>query len=290
MAATVQENGQGSGDGCGYGASVREGDETSEDGGAGSDGSPPTAGAAAEPEAKGFDRMDASQKLFVVLVSIFVACLLLGDITGGKAIPTFDAKMLGFSVGGPISVGMIAFPVTFLLTDVINDFYGRQGAKFVTWVGAGMAAFAWLLLTVTAKIPAHPDTYFTQEEYAKIFGGSAQLFVASIIAYLLGQLLDIHVFQFWKALTESRHLWLRATGSTILSQLIDTTTINTIFWRSTAKKEWSWIFEKILREYGLKVLIAIALTPFVYLVHEAVVRGLGVESAPHEGRRRNESS
>lgn len=232
----------------------------------------------------GFEGMDGSQKLFVVLVAVFVSCLLLGDITGGKAIPTFDATVGGIAVGGPISVGIIPFPVTFLLTDVVNDFYGRKGARFITLVGAGTAAFAWLLLTVTSWIPAHPDTYFTQAEYAKIFGGSAQLFVASIVAYLLGQLLDIHVFQFWKALTQSRHLWLRATGSTILSQLVDTVTINAIFWRWTAKKDWGWIFEKIGREYTLKVLVAIALTPVVYLLHGAIVRGLGMVAAPHEGR------
>lgn len=234
--------------------------------------------------------MDASQKLFVVLVAAFVSCLLLGDVIGGKAIPTFDLKIGRFSLGGPISVGILPFPVTFLLTDLVNDFYGRKAARFITWVGAGTAVFAWALLTLTAWLPAHPDTYFTQAEYARIFGGSAQLFVASIVAFILGQLLDIHVFQLWKALTRSKHLWLRATGSTVLSQLIDTATINGIFWRWTAKKEWSWILEKIGREYSLKVLVAVGLTPIVYLLHGAIVRGLGISAMPHEGRTRDGTS
>ena len=229
--------------------------------------------------------MDASQRLYVVLCTLFVACLLLGDVIGGKTIPTFELEVFGVSIGGPISVGIIPFPVTFLLTDVVNDFYGRKGAVFITWVGAAMAAFAWILLVSTSALPAHPSTYFTQQEYQKIFGGSAQLFVASLIAFLIGQFLDIHVFQFWKALTESRHLWLRATGSTILSQMIDTVTINSIFWRWTdPPQDWGWIASKIGREYFLKLLVAILLTPVVYALHGLIIRVLGVEPAPAEAK------
>jgi hypothetical protein len=217
--------------------------------------------------------LGASQKLFVVLAAIFVACLVLGDVTGGKAFAT---------ALGPVSVGMILFPVTFLLTDVINDFYGRSGARFVTLVGAAMAALAYFALVITTALPTDVDSYFLQPEYAKIFGGSSKLFVASIVAYLLGQFLDIHVFQFWKRLTESRHLWLRATGSTILSQLIDTATINAIFWGGVAEKSSGWIAAKILREYLLKVGIAVLLTPLVYALHGVIIRWLKIAPAPVE--------
>mgnify|MGYP002383867632 CR=1 FL=1 len=163
--------------------------------------------------------MDASSRLFVYLCAVFVSCLLLGDIIGGKTIPT---------PFGPISVGILPFPVTFLLTDVVNDFYGRPGARFLTFLGFWMAALAWGVLQLSTALPVDQSTYFTQAEFSKIFGGSAQLFVASMLAYLVSQLLDIQVFQYWKALTESRHLWLRATGSTVVSQLIDTVTINVV--------------------------------------------------------------
>src|SRR5690606_33411350 len=102
----------------------------------------------------------ASNKLYVCLAAVFVSCLLLGDVIGGKTIGT---------PLGPISVGIIPFPVTFLLTDVVNDFYGRKGARFLTLVGAAMACFAWLLLQITTAIPPDPSTYFTQAEYEKIF-------------------------------------------------------------------------------------------------------------------------
>lgn len=222
-----------------------------------------------------FSAMKNTHKLYVVLSCVFVSCLLLGDVIGGKTLTT---------PLGPISVGIIPFPVTFLLTDVVNDFYGRKGARFLTLVGFAMAMLAYVILQLGTWAPVDESTYFTQPEFVKIFGGSAQLFVASMIAYLIGQFLDIQVFQFWKALTQSKHLWLRATGSTLLSQIIDTVTINVIFWRWTADKTWGWIFAKVGREYGIKLVVAILLTPLVYALHGFVVRVLKIEPEAHETR------
>src|SRR5215471_8392088 len=129
-------------------------------------------------ERPSFLRMSRPHKLFVYLSAIFVSCLLLGDVIGGKTIST---------PLGPISVGIIPFPVTFLLTDIVNDFYGRAGARFLTLLGFWMAVLAWVLLQGTTLMPVDPSTYYTQAEFAKVFGGSAQLFIASMIAYLIGQ-------------------------------------------------------------------------------------------------------
>lgn len=216
--------------------------------------------------------LGVGQKLFVVLGAIFVTCLVLGDVTGGKAFST---------PVGPVSVGLILFPVTFLLTDVINDFYGKRGARFITGVGAAMATLAYFALVLTTALPTDPDTYFQDAEYRKIFGGSAKLFVASILAYLIGQLLDIQVFLFWKRVTKGRHLWLRATGSTLISQLIDTATINSIFWGGVADKTVGWIVAKIIREFLIKVAIAVLITPVVYALHAFILRWLGLEPEPH---------
>jgi queuosine precursor transporter len=241
------------------------------------------------PVVPSFSRLDVSQKLFVYLAAIFVSCLLLGDVIGGKTITT---------PLGPISVGILPFPVTFLLTDVVNDFYGRKGARFLTMLGFWMAALAYAVLQLSTWLTPDRSTYFTQGEFAKVFGGSSQLFIASIIAYLIGQYLDIQVFQYWKALTRSRHLWLRATGSTILSQIVDTVTINVIFWNWSASKDpssflgqlssserWGWIFAKIGREYGIKVVVALLLTPLVYLAHGSIIRFFALQPEAHERRK-----
>ena len=216
-------------------------------------------------------------KLLVWLSAVFVSCLLIGDVIGGKLFAT---------PFGPVSVGMIPFPVTFLLTDVVNDFYGRKGARFLTLLGFFMAVFAFGVLQLTTWLRADPSTYFAQPEYAKIFGGSAQLFVASMIAYLIGQFLDIQVFQFWKALTQSKHLWLRATGSTILSQAIDCITINVFFGKVTAGWSWEFIGAKVGREYVIKLVIAILLTPVVYAAHGAIIRWMRLSPEQHEARGR----
>jgi uncharacterized integral membrane protein (TIGR00697 family) len=242
-----------------------------------------------------FSGMKAEHKLYVCLAAVFVSCLLLGDVIGGKTIPTFS--IAGHDLG-PISVGIIPFPVTFLLTDVVNDFYGRKGARFLTLLGFAMALLAYALLQITTAMAPHESTYFTQAEYAKIFGGSSQLFIASMIAYLIGQFLDIQVFQFWKALTRSKHLWLRATGSTLLSQIVDTVMINFIFWmwtaaadphsflgQKTSSERYAWVFAKIGREYLIKLVVAILLTPAVYGIHSAIVKWLGIQPETHETKK-----
>ncbi len=125
------------------------------------------------------------------------------------------------------------------------------------------------------------------------------VYVYAAHTYLLGQFLDIYVFQFWKRLTESKHLWLRATGSTVLSQIVDTVTINVMFWSWTAasdpasflgkmlpRERWVWIFQKIAREYGIKVVVAVLLTPVVYALHAFIVRALRIEPEAHEPKTR----
>jgi queuosine precursor transporter len=227
----------------------------------------------AADSADAYGQVSTSAKLLIVLTAVFVSSLILGDVIGGKTIAT---------PLGPISVGILPFPITFLLTDVVNDFYGRKGARFITLTGFAMAVFAWLVLQIGTYLRIDDTTYFTQAEFQKIFGGSAQLFVASSLAYLIGQFLDIYVFQFWKRLTQSKYLWVRATGSTLLSQIVDTVVINVIFWRWATTRDYSWIFQKCGREYLIKVVVALALTPAVYALHALVTGWLGLKPAPVE--------
>ena len=119
---------------------------------------------------------------------------------------------------------------------------------------------------------------------SNVFNVFVQKFVASMVAYLIGQFLDIRVFHYWKALTRSRHLWLRSTGSTVFSQAVDTVTINVIFGRVTAGWGWGFIGAKITREYVIKFVVALLLTPAIYAFHGAIVRGLRIPPEEHEGR------
>jgi queuosine precursor transporter len=226
------------------------------------------------------------QQLYTYLSAVFVAALLIGDLTGGKAFGV-EFNVFGLHYNQPVSVGLFAFPITFLLTDIVNEFYGTKGARFLTLLGMWMAVFAFVVLNVSQLPRADPNSFFTDAEFNKVFGVGTKLFVASIIAYLCGQFLDIQIFAFWKALTRSKHLWLRATGSTIVSQVVDTFVINYLFWYvfpsvgSAEPRPLGWVTSKAVGEYVIKFFIAVGLTPAVYALHELLVRKLGIHPHPH---------
>jgi queuosine precursor transporter len=220
--------------------------------------------------------LDKRHKLFLVLAGIFTTCLVVGDIIGGKLI---EASLFGFQF--TTTVGMVPFPVTFLLTDVLNEFYGKRAARFVTLVGFGMAVLSFALIYLAAAVPfagftrAAGWTGVNEASFNNVFLGSLRMIVASLCAFLVSQFVDIGVFHLLKRVTSGKLLWLRATGSTAVSQLIDTVTITFIAWSGMLSV--GKIVNIIYSAYGLKIVIAIALTPLIYLCHALVQRGLGIQ-------------
>lgn len=225
--------------------------------------------------------LGARMKLFLVLAAVFVTCLVVGDIIGGKLIQTV---LFGFPF--TLTVGMIPFPVTFVITDLLNEFYGKRAARFVTWVGFGMAVLSYVFIYVAALIPIAPMaraadwTGVTHEAFNRVFMGSQRMIIASLSAYLISQFVDIAVFHALRRLTQHRLLWLRASGSTVVSQLIDTVTISFIAW--TGILDLASIGHVIVSSYVLKVLIAVGLTPVIYAGHAVIERLL--VTAIEEGR------
>lgn len=216
---------------------------------------------------------DARAKLYVVLAAVFCTCLVTGDIIGSKLI---DVPFFGTMT----TVGMVPFPVTFLLTDLLNEFYGKKATRYVTWVGFFMASLAFAFIFVGGAIPIaklthSPDwTGVTEATFANVFLGSQRMIVASMVAYLTAQFVDIFVFHLLKRLTQNRHLWLRATGSTAVSQLVDTAAISFVAW--TGLLPVGDILKMIVTAYGMKLVLALGLTPFIYLGHALVERWLGL--------------
>jgi len=218
-------------------------------------------------------RLDARQKLFAVLVALFVTSLLVGDLIGGK-LYDLGVDIAGLPLG--ISVGMIPFPIVFLLTDLINEFYGKKAARFVTLVGFGMAWFTIVVLQLAVMVPWPASPFHTS--FDMIFASSQKILFASTVAYLTAQFIDIAIFHFVKRKLGDRMLWLRATGSTVVSQLIDTVVIGFIVWWSS--KSIAAIVGIILTSYATKVVVAIAATPLIYAGHALVERGLGIVPVP----------
>ena len=205
--------------------------------------------------------MDKKQRVFVWLAAIFVAALVTGDFVGGKFFVLF---------GRNFSAGIIPFPLTFVLTDLVNEFYGVHGARRLTFVGLGAAVFVWAIITLSLYLPASPDSPIPGPVFQAAFGTSARLYVASLTAYLIGQMLDIAIFRNLRRLTGHRLLWLRATGSTVLSQMIDSLAVSFVFLAGT--RPAGFIVGNAANNYVGKLVMAVLLTPLIYLGHHVFRR------------------
>jgi uncharacterized integral membrane protein (TIGR00697 family) len=210
--------------------------------------------------------------VYLWLAAVNVTALLLANVIGVKLFVFRDVN-LGF--GGfniEHTMGMLPFPITFLLTDLLNEYYGRRATRRVTYIAFAMAALAWAILWISRQFPTLegiPGTA-TEEAYELIFGASSLMYLASIAAFLVGSLLDISIFGLFKRITGGRFVWLRATGSTVISQLFDSLIVTFLFFYIFPRVmgQESATFEFTLKTaftgYILKFFIAVVLTPFIY--------------------------
>jgi uncharacterized integral membrane protein (TIGR00697 family) len=205
--------------------------------------------------------MDRKQKFYIWLTGIFVAALVTSDLIGGKF----------FRVAGlDLSVGMIPFPLTFLLTDIVNEFYGTEGARRLTFVGLGVALFVFAIINLAIALPVSPESPMAGDQFKAVFGWSVRLYIASLTAYVIGQLLDISIFFALRKVTGHRLLWLRSTGSTVLSQAVDTLVVNFVLLMGT--KSMAFILATARNSYLVKLGLAVSLTPLIYAGHALMRR------------------
>jgi uncharacterized integral membrane protein (TIGR00697 family) len=200
--------------------------------------------------------LDRKQRFFVILTALFVAALVTGDFVGGKFFVVF---------GHTFSAGIVPFPLTFVLTDIVNEFYGTHGARRLTYAGLIAAVFVWAVITLALALPTSPESPIPDAVFRGAFGTSARLYVASLTAYVIGQLLDITIFHSVRRMTGHRFIWLRATGSTVLSQIVDSVTVSFVFLVGT--KPMGFILSNAAHNYFGKLGMAILLTPLIYGLH-----------------------
>lgn len=232
---------------------------------------------------------DIRTRLYIWLSGIFVTCLLVADITGSKFFH-FDFFTLNLPLIGKYhfvthSCGMMSFPITFLLTDLINEYYGKKGARRVTYLGLLCAFMAFLLIFGARKMPVDKGSPIPQDVFDNVFGMSNRLYIASLTAYLIGQLCDIWIFGALKRLTKGKLVWLRATGSTVVSQAMDSFLVSTILLYGMTRADGTkWTMPEVLEVaatgYILKFLIAIALTPVIYAGRWFIHARLGIKPMP----------
>jgi queuosine precursor transporter len=239
--------------------------------------------------------LDVGQRVYVWLTGACVACLIIADVVGNKLF-RFE---LPFSIplpwGDPITgiehtCGMLTFPVTFILTDLINEYFGRRAARRTTYIALSMGLLAFAVINLAQAMP-YLDKPFNvrKEHFDGIFGTAKVMFIASLGAYLVGQICDIFTFGVIKRLTGSRFIWLRATGSTVISQFIDSFVVTFLAFNLLRRLTdappdqivpLSGILPIAITGYLLKFVIAIAVTPLIYLGHGILHRGLGLAPLP----------
>jgi queuosine precursor transporter len=229
--------------------------------------------------------------LFLILAGFFIGNALLAELIGGKLfqVPTgIDTASGEFKF--TLSCGVILWPVVFIMTDIINEYFGRAGVKKLSFLTAIIIAYAFIALWLTELVQAAGFSPVDDHSFKVVFLQSQWIIVGSIAAFLAAQLIDVTVFWVIRSKTGHRMLWLRATGSTLISQLIDTFTVGFIGlylpWKlgfSNAAEPFT--FDKYLNTsssgYLFKLLVAIGITPALYLVHVIIDRYLGREEA-HE--------
>ena len=227
--------------------------------------------------------------VFGILGAFFLTNAVLAELIGGKLIFVAPADFMIGPIGPfAMSVGVVPWPVVFVATDLINEYFGRRGVRRLTFLTIFMIAYVYGILAITMQIPATPFSGIDDESFQRVFGQSRYIIVGSIIAFLLAQLLDVAIFHAVRRRTGKAMLWMRATGSTIISQVIDTIVVLYIGLKLPgdlgwvpAERAWTWgmYWGAAIPNYLVKLGIAILMTPFIYLGHAAVDRYLGKEQA-----------
>lgn len=206
-----------------------------------------------------------AQRIYLLLAGLFITSLVVSNLIFQKFFYWYPFHMEIFGVKlFELSVGILPYPITFLITDIISEIYGKKRANQVVVTGIFASLFSLLIVLVSNAVPATPWSPVSNGLFTTVFGQTAIAVTASMMAYLFAQLIDIQIYHFWKRLTKGKHLWLRNNGSTFSSQFIDTFTI-LILLCSFEIIAWDKFLGLLLSGVIFKWLVAVTDTPFLYL-------------------------
>lgn len=236
-------------------------------------------------------------RLFMVLAGIVITNALLAEMIGVKifsaeatvGLHPAHLSIFGFTMDFNLTAGVVIWPVVFIATDLINEYFGKPGVKRISYLTAILIAYAFVMLLVAIHLPpadwwmnanskdAQGNAFDMDFAFGKIFGQGQRIIFASLVAFILGQLVDVFTFQRLRRATGSRMLWLRATGSTLVSQFVDSFVVLYIAFAGTFSNKQ--ILAIGITNYLYKAVVAILLTPAIYIGHNFIDRYLGKEHA-----------
>lgn len=204
--------------------------------------------------------------IYLYLGALFITSLVVSNLIFQKFFywyPLGDVQVFGANLF-EISVGILPYPVTFLITDLISEIYGQQKANQVVKAGIFASFFSMLIVLVANKTNALPNSPLDNETFSKVFALSPIAVFASMMAYLLAQFIDIKIYHFWKQLTKGKYLWIRNNFSTFTSQFVDTLTVISLMCLFGVLP-WSSFYGLLISGFIFKFIVAILDTPFLYL-------------------------
>lgn len=247
-------------------------------------------------------------RLFIILSGIFITNALLAEMIGVKifsaestlGLAPANLHILGFTMDFNLTAGVVIWPVVFITTDLINEYFGKPGVKRISYLTAILIAYAFVVIFLTMKLPpagwwldanntdANGNYFNMHFAFNKIFGQGQRIILGSLTAFLIGQLVDVFIFQKLKKLTGNKLLWLRATGSTLVSQFVDSFVVLFIAFAGIFPTDQ--ILAIGITNYIYKFVIALLLTPIIYLAHTFIDRYLGKENAEKISQEATENS
>jgi uncharacterized integral membrane protein (TIGR00697 family) len=200
--------------------------------------------------------------VYVVLAGIFITNAVVAELIGGKLIQVGSAVM---------SIGILPWPIVFITTDLINEYFGEKGVRKLSLITASLIAYTFVILYLAMQIPAvDGKNLVTDAQFKGVFGQSMWIIVGSITAFLVSQLIDVTIFHFVKNRTGNKMIWLRSTGSTVISQLFDSFIVLGIAFWMTGKMTTEVFITSAFTGYFVKLIIAILMTPLIYLGHSLI--------------------
>ncbi len=236
-------------------------------------------------------------RLFVALTAFFVGNAIVAEFVGVKifaleptlGLPPFGWELFGQQGSLSFTAGVLLWPIVFIMTDVINEYFGRRGVRFISFAAAGMISYAFLFAYAAIHLaPAEwwvtvntergvPDM---QAAYGSVFGQGLWTIGGSLVAFLVGQMIDVGIFHRIRERTGERWIWLRATGSTAFSQLVDSFVVLYIAF-VLGPQQWpiSLFLAVGTVNYCYKMVMAVALSPLIYVARHHIERYLGPETA-----------
>jgi len=200
--------------------------------------------------------------VYVVLAGIFITNAIVAELIGGKLIQVGSAVM---------SLGILPWPIVFVSTDLINEYFGEKGVRKLSIITASLITYTFIVLFIGMQIPAvNGINLVSDSQFNGVFGQSMWIIFGSITAFLVSQLIDVSIFHFVKNKTGNKMIWLRSTGSTVISQLFDSFIVLGIAFWATGKMDTHTYIVSAITGYFVKLTIAICLTPLIYLGHSLI--------------------